>query len=253
MSERGVTRAEICVVACAEAWRGDGEILASPIGVIPTIGARLARATFAPDLLLSDGEAYLVQGTWAIGDPPPVIEGWIPYRHVFDVLFSGKRHVMMGPSQVDRYGNTNISAIGEYARPKVQLLGVRGAPGNTMHHPTSYWVQRHGPRSFVPAVDMVCGVGYDRAAAAGSSATRFHEIRRVVSDLGVFDFATPDHRMRLVSVHPGVTVDQVVAATGFELAIDTEVPLTREPSAEELDLIRTVIDPRGVRAGEVAG
>jgi acyl CoA:acetate/3-ketoacid CoA transferase beta subunit len=241
------------VVACAEAWRGDGEILASPIGVIPTIGARLARATFAPDLLLSDGEACLVQGTWAIGDPPPVIEGWIPYRYVFDVLFSGKRHVMMGPSQVDRYGNTNISAIGEFARPKVQLLGVRGAPGNTVHHPTSYWVQRHGPRSFVPVVDMVSGVGYDRAAAAGPSATRFHEIRRVVSDLGVFDFATPDHRMRLVSVHPGVTVDQVVAATGFELAIDADVATTREPSAEELDLIRTVIDPRGVRAGEVGG
>ena len=247
------SRAEVCVVACAEAWRGDGEILASPIGPIPTIGARLARATFAPDLLLSDGEAYLGAGTWAIGEAPPVIEGWIPYRHVFDVLFSGRRHVMMAPSQVDRYGNANISAIGDFARPKVALLGVRGAPGNTVHHPTSYWVSRHGSRSFVGVVDMVSGVGYDRAAAAGPSATRFHEIRRVVSDLGVFDFATPDHRMRLASVHPGVTVDQVVAATGFSLAIDADVPQTREPSERELLLIRTVIDPRDVRAVEVPG
>ncbi len=248
-----VTRAEICVVACAEAWRGDGEILASPIGLIPSIGARLARATFSPDLLLSDGEAFLTQGTWAIGDKPPVIEGWIPYRMVFDLLYAGKRHVMMGPSQIDRYGNANISAIGDFSRPKVALLGVRGAPGNTVHHPTSYWVPRHGPRSFVPVVDLVCGVGYDRAAAAGPSASRFHEVRRVVSDLGVFDFATPDHRMRLASVHPGVSVEQVVAATAFELAIDGEVPQTRVPTPAELDLIRDVIDPRGTRSGEVAG
>jgi acyl CoA:acetate/3-ketoacid CoA transferase beta subunit len=245
------TRAEICVVACAEAWRGDGEILASPIGLIPTIGARLARATFSPDLLLSDGEAYLTRGTWAIGDKPPVIEGWIPYRFVFDMLYRGKRHVMMGPSQVDRFGNANISAIGDFARPKVQLLGVRGAPGNTVHHPTSYWVARHGPRSFVAAVDMVSGIGYDRAASAGTSASRFHELRRVVSDLGVFDFATPDHRMRLASVHPGVTVDQVVAATAFELVIPDDVATTRLPTAEELELIRTVIDPRQTRKTEV--
>lgn len=250
MSE--VTRAEVCVVACAEAWRGDGEILASPIGLIPTIGARLARATFSPDLLLSDGEAYLGRGTWAIGEKPDVIEGWIPYRFVFDMLYTGKRHVMMGPSQVDRFGNANISAIGDFARPKVQLLGVRGAPGNTVHHPTSYWVAKHGPRSFVGVVDMVSGVGYDRAAAAGDSATRFHEVRRVVSDLGVFDFATPDHRMRLASVHPGVTVDQVVAATAFELVVPDEVGTTRSPTAEELELIRTVIDPKDLRRTEVA-
>jgi len=247
------TRAEICVTACAEAWRGDGEILASPIGLIPMIGARLARATFSPDLLLSDGEAMLTRGTWAIGEPPPVIEGWIPYRFVFDLLYAGRRHVMMGPSQIDRYGNANISAIGDYDRPSVALLGVRGAPGNTVHHPTSYWVHRHTPRSFVARVDMVSGVGYDRAAAAGPEAARFHELRRVVSNLGVFDFNTPDHRMRLVSTHPGVSVEQVVAATGFELAMDSDVPSTRQPTSDELRLIRSVIDPKDARAGEVPG
>src|ERR1700753_463160 len=113
--------AEICVVACAEVWRGDSEILASPIGTVPTIGARLARATFAPDLLLSDGEAYLGQGTWAVGAKPARIEGWLPSRAGFDLLYPGRRHVMMGPSQIDRYGNANISAIGDFARPKVAL------------------------------------------------------------------------------------------------------------------------------------
>ncbi|MER7008688.1 CoA-transferase [Dactylosporangium sp. NPDC000555] len=247
-----VTRAEVCVVACAEAWRGDGEILASPIGIVPVIAARLARATFEPDLLLSDGEAMLAQGTWAIGAPPPVIEGWIPFRAVFDLIYGGRRHVMMGPSQIDRYGNTNISAIGDFARPTRQLLGVRGAPGNTVHHPTSYWVPRHGKRSFVAAVDMVSGVGYDRAAAV-PEAGRFHEVRRVVSNLGVFDFATEDHRMRLVSVHPGVTVAEVLDATDFDLVVPAEVPETREPTEDELRLIREVIDPNGVRAKEVAG
>jgi len=247
------TRAEVCVVACAEAWRGDGEILASPIGLVPTIAARLARATFAPDLLLSDGEAMLVQGTWALGAPPPVIEGWIPYRAVFDLLYGGRRHVMMGPSQIDRYGNANISAIGDFARPTVQLLGVRGAPGNTVHHPTSYWVPRHSRRSFVAAVDMVSGVGYDRAAAAGPEVTRFHEVRRVVSNLGVFDFDTPDHRMRLISTHPGVSVEEVRAATAFEIDAPDEVPTTRLPTDAELRLIREVIDPRQARAREVPG
>jgi acyl CoA:acetate/3-ketoacid CoA transferase beta subunit len=247
------TRAEVCVVACAEAWRGDGEILASPIGTIPSIAARLARATFAPDLLLSDGEAALVQGVWAIGDPAPVVEGWLPYRTVFDVVWSGRRHVMMGPSQIDRYGNANISAIGDYARPTVALLGFRGAPGNTVNHPTSYWVPRHGPRTFVSTVDVVCGVGYDRAAAAGPAATRYHEIRRVVSDLGVFDFATPDHRMRLASIHPGVSVDEVMAATAFPLVVEGDIPETRRPTEEELRLIRTVIDPRATRSTEVRG
>ena len=246
------TRAEICVIACAEAWRGDGEILASPIGLVPMIGARLARATFEPDLMLTDGEALLGQGTWAIGEKPPVVEGWMPFRFAFDVLWSGRRHVMMGPSQIDRYGNANISAIGDYRRPKVQLLGVRGAPGNTVNHPTSYWVPRHAPRSFVETVDMVSGVGYDRAAAAGPEASRFHHLRRVVSNLGVFDFDTPDHRMRLVSTHPGVTVEEVTAATAFELVVPNDVPETRQPTDAELDLIRTVIDPTGLRSAEVS-
>ena len=248
------SRAEICVVACAEAWRGDGEITASPIGLIPTAGARLARATFEPDLLLSDGEARFVAGTWALDQPAPgPAEGWIPYRSVFDQAWHGSRHVMMSPVQIDRYGNANISAIGDYARPTRQLLGVRGAPGNTMNHPTSYWVRRHLPRVFVPRVDMVSGVGYDRAAAAGTSACTFIDLRRVVTNLAVLDFGGPDRSMRLVSVHPGVSVDEVVAATGFELAIDGEIPQTRQPTTAELALIREVIDPSGLRERELRG
>ncbi|MCU1592370.1 MAG: CoA-transferase [Frankiales bacterium] len=242
----GVTRAEVCAVACAEAWRGDGEILASPMALVPSLGARLARETFEPDLLLSDGEASYVAGPWALGAPPPeAVEGWIPYRSVFDLVWSGRRHVMMGASQIDRFGNQNISCIGDFARPTNQLLGVRGAPGNTVNHPTSYWVPKHSPRVFVERVDMVSGVGYDKPGRG-----EFHEIRRVVTDLAVLDFGTPDHAMRLASVHPGVSVDEVVAATGFALQVD-DVVETRLPTDEELHLIRDVLDPKCLRDREV--
>ncbi|MDQ0712697.1 acyl CoA:acetate/3-ketoacid CoA transferase beta subunit [Streptomyces luteogriseus] len=236
----GPTRAEYCVIACAEAWRDDGEVLASPMGLIPSIGARLARLTFAPDLLLTDGEALLVR-------PDGTPEGWLPYREHLAWVTGGRRHVMMGASQIDRFGNQNISCIGDWEHPRRQLLGVRGAPVNTLNNPTSYWIPRHSRRVFVERVDMVCGVGYDRADGA-----RYHRIPRVVSDLGVFDFATLDHSMRLASLHPGVTVDQVGEATGFELTVPDEVPATREPTDEELRLIREVVDPAGARAREVA-
>ncbi|MFF4753678.1 CoA-transferase subunit beta [Streptomyces sp. NPDC002514] len=246
-----VTRAEYCVVACAEAWRGAGEVLASPMGTVPTVGARLARLTFSPDLLLTDGEALLMADVPAVGARAEVVEGWLPYRQHLALVASGRRHVMMGASQIDRWGNQNISCIGDWARPERQLLGVRGAPVNTLNNPTSYWVPRHSPRVFVEKADMVCGVGYDRAAAAGPSATRYHRVPEVISDLGVLDFETPDHSMRLRSVHPGVTVEQVVAATGFPLVVPDEVPLTRDPTAEELRLIREVVDPAGARDREV--
>ena len=228
------TRAEVCVAACADAWRGDGAILASPMGVIPALGARLARRTFAPELLMTDGEAYLV-------DEDGAVEGWLPYRQVFTMVAAGRRHVMMGAAQVDRFGNQNISCIGDWARPKAQLLGVRGAPGNTVNHAVSYWVPRHSRRVFVERVDLVCGIGYDRGAV---------DLRVVVTNLAVLDFQTPDRTMRLRSAHPGVTAADVVAATGFALTVPEDVPVTRAPSAAELALIR-LLDPDGTRQREV--
>jgi acyl CoA:acetate/3-ketoacid CoA transferase beta subunit len=246
-----VTRAEVCVVAVAECFRGDGELLANPIGTIPMIGGRLARATFEPDLAMTDGEATLVANDRAVVPPDErLIEYWNPYRSMFDWVWSGRRHVMMGASQVDRYGNQNLAAIGDYGRPKVQLLGYRGAPGNTINDPTSYWVPNHSPKVFVEKVDTVTGIGWDRAAALGRAA-RFVDVRRVVSNLGVFDFETPDRRMRLRSVHPGVRVADVVAATGFELAVPADVPASRLPTPDELELIREVIDPEGAREREL--
>jgi acyl CoA:acetate/3-ketoacid CoA transferase beta subunit len=234
------------VIACADAWRDNGEVLASPMGLIPSLGARLAKRTFSPDLLLTDGEAMIV-------DPDGTPEGWLPYRRHLAMVTGGKRHVMMGAGQIDRFGNQNISCIGDWEQPARQLLGVRGAPVNTLNNQVSYWVPKHSPRVFVERVDMISGVGYDSAAAAGPSATRYHRIPRVVTDLGVLDFATPDRSMRLASLHPGVTFDTVRAATGFALTITDDVPYTREPTTGELRLIREVIDPMGTRDHEVRG
>jgi acyl CoA:acetate/3-ketoacid CoA transferase beta subunit len=244
---------ELCAVACAEAWRGDGEILASPIGVIPSIGARLAKATFAPDLLLTDGIASFVGNILPLGgsSPAKIVEAYVPYRTIFDIVWSGRRHVMMGASQIDRFGNQNIAFIGDPRRPKAQLLGMRGAPGNTINHPTSYWVPSHTVRSFVAKVDAVSGVGYDRAAQLGQRGSRYHHLRRVISNKAVFDFETPDHAMRLRSVHPGVAVKDVVAATGFPLVIADEVEETRAPTTDELRLLREVIDPTGLGKKEL--
>jgi acyl CoA:acetate/3-ketoacid CoA transferase beta subunit len=243
--------ADVCVVACAEAWRGDGEIFASGMGAMPMLGARLARSCFEPDLLVSDGEAYFVAGDLPLGDPPEVIEGWIPFRTVFDTLWGGRRHVMMGASQLDCWGNQNIANIGPWAKPKAQLLGVRGAPGNTVNHATSYWVPNHTRRVFVEAVDMVSGLGYQRAASVGGFVAAHHEIRRVVTNLCVLDFETLDHRMRLRSVHPGVSVDDVVEATGFELVLPAGgVPVSRSASDEELAVLDR-LDANGARSREV--
>lgn len=248
------SRAEVCVVACAEAWRGDGEVLASPIGIIPAIGARLAALTFEPDLVVTDGDALCLYEPIPVGaqvDDPKLVECWLPFGKMFDVVWAGRRHVMMGATQLDRYGNQNIACIGSWVRPKAQLLGVRGAPGNTVNHTTSYWVPNHSRKVFVERVDFVSGVGYDRAAAAGPTAARFHRVKVVVSNLGTFDFETPGHRMRVRSIHPGVTLDEVIEATGFDLEIPDDVSETRLPTREELRLIREVLDPAGLRNTEV--
>jgi len=247
------TLAELCIAAAAEAWRGDGEILASGIGLVPRLAAGLARLTFSPDLLLTDAEAVLVAEPVPVGPRDgyrPKVEGWLPFAKVFEILWSGKRHAMTMPTQIDRFGQTNISFVGSNpTRPKVQLLGVRGIPGNTINHPCSFFVPNHTPRSFVERVDMASGVGYDPDRWAPGVRADFRELRLVVTNLAVLDFRGPRSAMRIRSVHPGVTVDQVKAQTSFALAVADDLEETRAPTNDQLRIIRDVLDPHDLRAG----
>ncbi len=245
------TRAEVCAAAIADAFAEDGEIFASPMGLLPMLGVRLAKVTSNPDLVISDGESLWLAGVPPIHAKQEVVEGWIPFRRVFDVVAYGKRHVMMGATQIDREGNQNISAIGDFNQPARQLLGSRGAPGNTVNNRTSYWVPKHNPRVFVEQVDVVSGVGPARAKAAGPAASRYNDIHRIVTNLGVLDVKGPGDTVRLISTHPGVTVDEIREATGFELAVADDLVESRSPSYAELVVIREMLDPKNLRDREV--
>ncbi|MCL2534754.1 MAG: CoA-transferase [Nocardiaceae bacterium] len=245
-----VTRAEYCAVACAELFADAGEIFASPMATLPLIGARLAKLTTEPDLIITDGEALILAEAPAIGASAP-IEGYIPFSKVFDVVASGRRHVVMGANQIDKFGNQNLSAFGPLDKPTRQMFGLRGAPGNTINHATSYWVGKHSSRVFAEKVDVVCGVGYDKVDPE-NPAFRFLKNHQVVTNLGVFDFQGPGQTMRAVTLHPGVTAEDVKANTSFEIAGLDSAGITREPTAEELRLIREVIDPKNLRDREVS-
>lgn len=243
------TRAEYCVTACAAIFDGAGEIMASPMAPVPLLGARLARLTTEPDLLITDGEAQILADTPPIGKVGP-LEGWLPFRKVFDVVASGRRHVVMGANQLDRHGNQNLSAFGALQHPSRQMFGSRGSPGNSINHPTSYWVGRHSARVFTDGVDIVCGVGTDKVDPANPTFDDL-DIHRVVTNLGVFDFGGPGRTMRALSLHPGVTAEEVAANTGFPIDGLHDAPVTAAPTDEQLRLIREVLDPKGIRDREV--
>lgn len=256
MGASSFTLAELLIVAAAEAWRGDGEVLASGIGVIPRLAASLAKLTHSPELLMTDAEAYLVEEPVPLGpraDLQPKFSGYLPFARVFDCVWSGRRHAMIGPIQIDRFGQTNLSAIGDLRRPKVQMLGMRGLPGNSISHKNSMFVPNHTPRVFVAdEVDVVGGVGYNpRRWPEGASAAHL-DLRLIVTDLCVMDFEGPQHAIRVRSLHPCVTLAQVREATGFALQAQEQPAVTAAPSDEQLAIIRR-LDPHGLRAGVLKG
>ena len=246
---REISLAELLISACADAFRGDGEVLASGIGVIPRLGAGLAKLTHTPELMMTDGEAYLVEDPVPLGPraAAPTFSGYMSYARVFDIVWSGRRHVIIGPLQIDRYGQANLSGVGDYAKPKIAMLGMRGLPGNSINHINSMFVPNHSPRVFVGGeVDVVGGVGYNAARFGPGVNTSGVDIRRVVTDLCVLDFEGPDHVARVRSLHPGVSFDQVQAATGFPLIRPDDLGETPGPDEEALAVIAR-LDPHGQR------
>lgn len=250
------TLAELCIVAAAEAFRHDGEVLATGIGVIPRLAASLAMKTFNPDLMMTDSEAWLLSEPNPLGkrgaDFVQANETWMGFSRIFDNVWSGRRHAMLGPTQIDQYGQSNTSALGgSYQQPKVMMLGARGFPGNSISHPNSFFVPAHNTRVFVAGeCDFVSSIGYNPERLPRGHALDDVDIRLVVTDLCVMDFGGPEHRMRLVSVHPGITVEQVRDNTAFEIHVPDEVPVTAAPTQEQLDII-VGLDPHNQRAYQI--
>jgi glutaconate CoA-transferase subunit B len=250
------TLAELLIVAAAEAWRGNGEVLASGIGVVPRLAASLAKLTHSPELMMTDAEAFLVEEPVPLGprgEYRPRPSGYMPFARVFDCVWGGRRHVMIGPIQIDRFGQTNLSGIGALQKPKVQMLGMRGLPGNSISHLNSMFVPNHSARVFVPGeVDIVGGVGYNPARWPAGARDAHVDLRLIVTDLCVMDFSGAAHAIRVSSLHPGVSLAEVQAATGFALEAPAAAPTTAAPTREQLEIIRH-LDPHDLRAGVLKG
>ncbi|HEY9034377.1 MAG TPA: ketoacid CoA transferase [Pseudomonadales bacterium] len=248
--------AELMIVAGAEAFRHDGEVLATGIGLLPRLAASLAMKTFNPDLMMTDSEAFL------LSEPNPVsgrsshegqkAETWMGFTRIFDNVWSGKRHAMIGPTQVDKYGQANISAIGgSYEQPKIQMLGVRGLPGNSICHANSFFVPSHNKKVFVEGeCDIVNSIGYNPARLTRGRSLDEVDIRIILTDLCVMDFGGPDYQVRLVSLHPGITAEQVQENTGFAIFIPDNVPVTAAPTEEQLAIIQQ-LDPQNWRSKQL--
>ena len=256
MTDALYTLAELVIVACAEAWRNDGEVMATGIGPLPRLGAGLAKLSFNPRLQTTDGEVYYTSEPVPPGKRVGAVdvEGVANYDRVFSALWGGRRHAMVGPVQIDRFGQANISVIGDHAKPKAAMLGARGFPGNSVSHPNSFFIASHNARAFVGGeVDFVCMAGYNPARYLAGKPPVGLDLRRIVTNLCVMDFGGPDHAIRVMSLHPGVGFDEVQDNTGFALATpEGAIPETLAPTAEQRVLIAR-LDPNGVRAGVFKG
>lgn len=247
-----VSLAELCVFACSQAFRGNGEVVATGVGPVPRLAAGLAKLTHSPGLMMTDGEAYLVEQPVPIGPrgyDDRKAAGHLPFSRFFDAaVWTGRRHAMVTPTQIDRFGQINLSRLGgTHHQPKTQMLGVRGFPGNTIYHPNSFFFPAHGPRTFVEGeVDMVSGAGYNPAKRIAGGNYSGIDLRSIVTNLCVMDFGGKDHAMRVVSLHPGVTFDEVQAATGFPLETG-ELMETALPGADDLAIIAS-LDPHNLRS-----
>ncbi|HJN52940.1 MAG TPA: CoA-transferase [Pseudomonadales bacterium] len=157
---------------------------------------------------------------------------------------------IVAPAQIDKYGNMNNNVIGDHAKPTVRFPGSVGMPEiGVYHQKVLIYEPRHTARVFVEKVDFISGLGQ---GFGGQKGRRQKGISGggpiiVVSNLAVMDFDEDSGLMKIRSLHPGVELAEVQASTGFELLGGESIPITDAPTAEQVDLIRNVIDPEGRR------
>lgn len=244
----------ICV--CISRQVENGEVLAQGINTpLVMAGFILARETHAPDVRFASAIGQSLCRDWAPLGVGRIEDLWLGKAQIsfgfvaaaLDVLPRYNPKEFFRPAQVDAAGNFNNIAFGSnYEHPRMRLPGSGGIPDVTPYSDHVYlYVPRHSRVTFVDRVDYVSGIGHtsDRKRGRGPN--------YLISDLGQFDWA--NGRMRLTSVHAGVTVEQVQKKTGFPLAVAPDVQETPAPTADELTLLRERIDPLGVRRLEMLG
>ncbi len=245
------TLTELLICAASTAWIDDGEVLATGIGIVPRLAASLSMLSTNPDLMMTDSEAYMVAEPVPVGKRngyEPKRDSWMGFSRIFDNVWGKKRHAFVGPTQIDCFGQANISCIGPHAKPKVQMLGVRGFPGNSISHQNSFFIPNHNKKVFVDGeVDMVASIGYNPERLPKGYSFDDIDIRLIVTNLCVMDFNGPNKQIRVISLHPGVSIEEVVDNTSFQLSYASDIPTTAAPTVEQLEIINRV-DPNNARA-----
>lgn len=232
-----------------------GEVLVSSVTAFGAMAALLAKKTHAPDLAVlstpESGMEVTPMPTLTLGQFLTDVQNGIPLtmEEIFDAIFTDHFRIWINPAQIDRWGNVNITAIGDWDHPKVALVGSRGIPEDTSHlSQIFYYLTNHSPRTLVERVDFRSGAG--NGPERDQSLGKLGSPTVLVTNLAVFSFDGPEGQMTIHSVHPGVSAEEVQAATGFPLNIVGKVPLTPPPSPQEVAIIRAA-DPLEVRKLEL--
>jgi glutaconate CoA-transferase subunit B len=245
------TANELLAVMGARALQDDTTVFAG-VGA-PMMAAALAQRTHAPRLTMVV-EGGVVGPTWKPGELPiSTNEMRAGYRAqmlpgITDVFLLAQRGFLdvgfIGGAQIDRYGNLNTSAIGGRDTPMVRLPGSGGANDIISLCREVMILTVHEKRRFTERVDFVTSPGYlSGGDARRKSGLLFGGVSRMVTTLGVFDFEPTSRRMRLIALHPGTTVDDVQANTGFDILVSDHLTTTAPPTEKELDILR-MLDPK---------
>jgi glutaconate CoA-transferase subunit B len=249
------------MAVCISRLLDDGECVAQGIATPMVLsGYYLAKLTHAPNLLFASAIGMTLTTNWSPLAISRVENGLAEHsliapsfaQLVTEILPVLQFKEFLRPAQIDAQGNTNNIAIGDYAHPRVRLPGSGGIPDISSFSTNTYlYNPRHGKASFTPRLDFISGLGVGDAAERRKQGILGCGPRGVVTDLGIFDFE--GGVMRLLSSHPGVTVERIQSRTGFPIAIAPDVHETPPPTTEEVRLLREVIDPLGVRRLETLG
>ena len=240
------------MICCAARALEDGRTVAVGTGV-PCAAAMLAQRLHAPNLVIlfeAGGAApQLPTMPVSVGDSRTFYRG-VMATSMADVMEMCQRgmvdYTFLGGAQIDPFGNLNSTQIGtDHSRPKVRLPGSGGANDLASFCWRILVVTSHDRRRFVEKLDFLTTPGYlagpgSREAAGLPPGTGPY---RVITDLAILGYDQQTRRMQVQSLHPGITLDQVRAATGFELGVAEPLGLTLAPSEHELDLLRREVDP----------